>query len=122
MYGILSNVWVAAGSCYLELLQKLQKRICRTLGSSLAVCLEPFAHRRNVANLSFSIGISLVDVLQNLINWFHFPFLEGGLLVTLIDCMIFLPLLLDVTRISMSTVSFVAQLDSEILCLYNAFL
>ena len=62
-------------------------------------------------------GITLVDVLQNWLNWFHFPFLEGGLLVILIDCMIFLSPFLDVTRMSMSTVSFLAQLDSGILCL-----
>ena len=38
--------------CYLELLHKLQKRICRTVGPSLAASLEPLAHRRNVASLS----------------------------------------------------------------------
>ena len=35
--------------------------------------------------------------------------------VILIDCMIFLSPFLDVTRMSMSTVSFLAQLDSGIL-------
>ena len=35
-----------APSRYLQLLGKLQKRICRTVG------LEPLAHRRNVASLS----------------------------------------------------------------------
>ena len=53
----------------------------------------------------------------NWINWFHFLILEGGLLIILIDCMIFLSPFLDVTRMSMSTVSFLAQLDSGILCL-----
>ena len=38
----------------------------------------------------FSVGITLLDVLQNWLNWFHFLFLEGGLLVILIDCIIFL--------------------------------
>ena len=42
---------------------------------------------------------------------------EGDLLVILIDCMIFLSPFLDVTRMSMSTVPFLAQLDSGILCL-----
>ena len=45
------HVWAGAPSCYLELLDKLQKRICRTVGPSLAACLEPLAHRRNVASL-----------------------------------------------------------------------
>ena len=46
------NVWAGAPSCYLELLDKLQKRICRTVGPSLAASLEPLAHRQNVASLS----------------------------------------------------------------------
>ena len=46
------HVWAGAPSCCLELLDKLQKRICRTVGPSLAASLEPLAHRRNVASLS----------------------------------------------------------------------
>ena len=46
------HVWAVAPSCYLELLDKLQKWICRTVGPSLAASLEPLAHRRNVASLS----------------------------------------------------------------------
>ena len=46
------RVWAGAPSCYLELLDKLQKQICRTVGPSLATSLERFAHRRNVASLS----------------------------------------------------------------------
>ena len=38
--------------CYLELLDKLQKRICRTVGPSLATSLEPLAHCWNVVSLS----------------------------------------------------------------------
>ena len=46
------HVWAGAPSCYLELLDNLQKRIYRTVCLSLAASLEPLAHRRNVANLS----------------------------------------------------------------------
>ena len=46
------HVWAGAPSCYLELLDKLQKQICRTVGPLLAACLEPLAHRRNVTSLS----------------------------------------------------------------------
>ena len=46
------HVWAGAPSCYLDLLDKLQKRICRIVGPSLAASLEPLAHRRNVASLS----------------------------------------------------------------------
>ena len=38
------HIWACGPSCYLELLDKLQKQICRTVGSSLAASLEPFAH------------------------------------------------------------------------------
>ena len=46
------HVWGGASSCYLELLDKLQNRICKTVGPSLATSLEPLAHQRNVASLS----------------------------------------------------------------------
>ena len=46
------DVWADAPSCYLELLDKLQKRICRIVGPSLAASREPLTHRRNVASLS----------------------------------------------------------------------
>ena len=111
------HVWAGAPSCYLDLLDKLQKWICRIVGPSLATSLEPLAHHGNVTSLSLSICITLVDVLQNWLNLFHFVFLEGGLLVILIVCMIFLSPFLDVTRMSVSTVSFLAQLNSGILCL-----
>ena len=39
------HVWAGAPSCYLELLDKLQKWISRTAGPSLAASLEPLAHR-----------------------------------------------------------------------------
>ena len=50
------HVWAGAPSCYLELLDKLQKRICRTFGPSLAASLEPLAHRQSVAKLSLFYG------------------------------------------------------------------
>ena len=50
------HIWAGAPSCYLELLDKLQKRICRTVGPSLAASLEPLAHRQNVASLDLFYG------------------------------------------------------------------
>ena len=38
------HIWAGASSCYLESSDKLQKRICRALGPSLAASLEPLAH------------------------------------------------------------------------------
>ena len=46
------HVWAGAPKCYLELLDKLQKRICRTVGPSLAASPAPLAHCQNVASLS----------------------------------------------------------------------
>ena len=46
------HVWDCAPSCYLEMLDKLQKRICGTVGPSLADSLESLPYRRNVASLS----------------------------------------------------------------------
>ena len=107
------HIWSGAPSCYLELLDKLQKQICRTAGPSLGAFLEPLAHCKNVASLSlfykYYFGRSSSELTQPV----PLPFLEGGLLVILIDCMIFLSPLLDVTRVSMSTVSFLKELDSE---------
>ena len=53
---------------------------------------------------------TLVDVLQKRLNRFHVLFLEGGLLVVLLGCMIFLSPFLDATGMSKSTVSFLAHL------------
>ena len=50
----------SSSSCYLELLDKLQKRICKTIGPSRAASLEPLALRWNVASLS-------------LFFWYYFP-------------------------------------------------
>ena len=41
-------------------LEKLQKRVYRITGPTLAASLEPLGHRKNVASLSLSIGITLV--------------------------------------------------------------
>ena len=43
---------LGALSWYLELLDKIQKWLCRTVSPSFVTSLEPFAHRQNVASLS----------------------------------------------------------------------
>ena len=45
------HIWAGAPSRYLQLLDKLQKRICMTVGSSLVASLEPLAHPQNVVSL-----------------------------------------------------------------------
>ena len=46
------HVWAGVPSCYLDLLDKLQKQIWRTVGLSLAASLKPLTHHWNVASLS----------------------------------------------------------------------
>ena len=77
-------------------------------------------HRHNIASLSPSMGIILVDVHLNRLNWFCFPLLVRGPLFILIDYMIFMSPFPDV--MSMSTVPSITQLNSGILCLQNTFL
>ena len=91
---------VGAGSCYLELLDQLQKQLYKTVGPSIAASLDPLAHRRNVA--------SLYLFCRYYFGRFLFELAQLILLVVLIDCMIFLSPCLDVIRVSTSTVSFLA--------------
>ena len=51
------HVWTGAPSCCLEFLDKLQKRMSRTAGPSLAASLEILAHRQNVASLSLYLSM-----------------------------------------------------------------
>ena len=112
------HVWACASSLLLELLDKLQKPICRTVVSFLAAPLKPLAHQQNVASLSLLDRYYFGNyVYLNWIHWLHVLILKGVLLVSLIDSMIFLSSSLDVTRMSMLTVSFLTQVDSRILCL-----
>ena len=99
------HVWTGAPSCYLELLDKLQKQICRTVGPSLAASLEPLTHCRNVGGLNLFCRYYF-GRCSNQLNWFHFLILEESLIIILIDCMIFLSPFLDAIRVSLSTVSF----------------
>ena len=111
------HVWAGAPNCYLELLDKLQKCIiCRTVGPSLAASLEPLALCQNEAGLNLFSDTTLVDVHLNWLNWFHFLILDAGLPIILMVYMTFLSPFLDDTRMSMSTVSFLVQLDSGTLC------
>ena len=116
------HVWAGAPSCYLELLDKLQKWICRTAGSSLAASFEPLAHCQIVTSISLFCTYYFVRCSFELAELVSFPYYQGRSTRFLINCINFLSLFLDVTRMFMSTVSFLTQLDSGILCLYNAFL
>ena len=117
MYGILLSRLGWCPQLLLELLDNYKNEHAGLLVLHLLLLLNPWLIIEMWPAYIFSIGIILVDVLQDWINWFQFLLLEGSLLVILIDCMIFLSPFLHVTRMSMSTVPFLEQLDSGILCL-----
>ena len=71
------HVWAGAPSCYLELLDKLQNRICRIVGPSLAASLEPLAHRRNVASLSLFYRYYFGRCSLELAQLVPLPFSQG---------------------------------------------
>ena len=110
------HVWAGAPSCYLELLDKLQKRICRTVAPSLAVSLEPLAHLQNVASISLFYRYYFGRCSSELARLVPLVFLEVCLLVIPIDCMIFFVTILRCCKDVYGDSFFPAQLDSGILC------
>ena len=68
------HVWTGAPSCYLDLLDKLQKQICRIVGPSLAASLEPLAHRQNVTSLSLFYRYYFVRCFSELAQLVQLPF------------------------------------------------
>ena len=69
--------WAGAPSCYMELLDYLQKRICRTVGPVGVVSLEPLAHRRNVASLSLFYRYYFGRCSSELAQLVQLPFSRG---------------------------------------------
>ena len=96
--------WAGAVNCHVDMLDKLQKLVCETVCPSLAATLEPLAHRQIVASIS----------LFNR-NFFGRCSSELAKLFLLPCYLIFLSPFLDVTRMPVSTGSFLVLLDSEIL-------
>ena len=87
------HIWAGTPDCYLDLLDKLQKQIQRIVSSSLTSSLKTLAQCQNVASLSlfcmYYFGrYSSKDVHLAQLVPLPFPFLDGGLPVILIDCMI----------------------------------
>ena len=111
------HVWAGAPSCYLELLEKLQKRICRIVGPSLAASREPLAYRRNVASLSLFYRYYFGRCYSELAQLVPLPFSPGSSTRysdRLHDFSVNIP---RCYKDVMSTVSFLAQPNSGILCL-----
>ena len=46
------HVWSGAGKCYLNLLDKLQRHICKAIGPEVSASLQSLTHHRDAASLS----------------------------------------------------------------------
>ena len=110
------HVWAGSPSCFLNLLDKLHKQICGTVGPSLAASHEPLSHCPNVASLSLLYRYYFGRCSSELAQLVPLPYSRGRscysdrlhyFSVTIPRCY----------KDAMSTVSFLTQLDSGILCL-----
>ena len=70
-------LWAGAPNCYLELLDKLQKQICRTSDPSLAASLKPLAHCQNLASLSLFYCYYFGRFFSELAQLVPLPFSRG---------------------------------------------
>ena len=111
------HVWAGAPICCLELLDMLHKRKCRTVGPSLAASFEPLAHRWNVASLNLFYRYYFDRYSSELVGMVSLPFSWGRSNGYSDRLHVFLSLFLDNARMSISTLSFPAQIGSWILCL-----
>ena len=71
------HIWAGIPSCFLELLDKLQKQICRTVGPSVAVSLETLAHLRNIASLGLSYRYYFGRCSPELAQLVPLPYSQG---------------------------------------------
>ena len=69
------HVWAGAASCYSELLDKLQKQICRTV--LVLHLLERLAHRQNEASLSLFYRYYFGRCSSELAQVVPFPYSQG---------------------------------------------
>ena len=71
------HVRAGARSYYMELLDMLEKPICRTVGPSFATFLEALAHRRNIASLSLFYRYYFGKCSSELAQLVPYPFSRG---------------------------------------------
>ena len=71
--------WADAPSWYLDMLDKLQKRVYRTVGPALAASLELLAHRRNVARLILFYWCYFGRCLSEVAELVPIPYSHDGL-------------------------------------------
>ena len=95
-----------------QLLDKLPEWICRTVGP-----LDPLAHPRNVANLGLFYRYYFGEWSSELAQLVPFPYSSGRSTCYSDGSHDFtVTIRIGAARMSISTVAFLAQLDSGILC------
>ena len=92
------------GWCFLYMLGKLQKGVCRTVRSSLAAPLEHLAHWQNLASSILFYRYNFGRFSCELDNQVPSPYSRGSHIVILIGYLIFLSTFRDVVSMSTSTV------------------
>ena len=101
------HTWAGAPNCYLDILDKLQKWICRTGSPSFAASLEALSHHLNVASLSLFYRYCFGRCLFELADLVPLPHSH--------DRFTRYSNRLHVIRRSLSIVSFLAKQDPGIL-------
>ena len=115
MHGILLSHLGWCLKLLLGIARQATKWIGRTVGPSLAASLEPLAHCQNVTSLSLLYSHYFGRCPSELVQLIPLPFSQGRSTrySDRLHDIFFLSPFLDVTRMSVSTVSFLAQLDSQ---------
>ena len=97
------HVWAGAPNCYLDMPDKIHKWVCRTVGRSIAVSLEPLSHRPNLASLSLLYKYYFRRCLSELAELVPVPHSRGW--STRYSNMLhdfYVTMFLDVVRMSMA--------------------
>ena len=118
--GYWCRVWIIALSCYSKMLDKLQKRLCRTVEPSLAASLELLAHCRYVTSVSLFYRYYFARCSSELAQLIPLPYFQGrntSYSDRLHDFSNMIPRCYKDVYVSMSTPSFLVQLGSGIPCL-----
>ena len=100
-------VVVAIWKCYIS----YQNWYVGRLVLHLLPLLNPWLIVRMWPAYVFYVGITLVDIHVSWLTWLNVLIINGGLLVILMDCIIFLSPFLDCIKISIWTIVFLTQLD-----------
>ena len=110
------HVGASVPSSYLELLDKLQKQICRTVGISLAASLDTSVHCQNAASLSLFYSYYSYRCSSELDEVVPLPYYQvrsAGYSDRLHDFCVTIPRRYKDVYVN----SFLTQIDSWILCL-----